>query len=196
MNDNSQNFEYLTTEALNLNNLACDQRKEGDFAEAEKNFRTALDYDTRARGDNHPKIAHRLNNLSVVFIRTGKLDEAKVCLERAWEIMNCKIDITGFRILFMRLCLSLLNDEPYDVYLGQIKTILSAQSLADSADVNQIWGIDDFIFYMSNKLPEDKALLLQTIFNVHNRKKNLTGLNELSLWREQNPESLKTKWNN
>ena len=195
MNPNEQNFEKLISGAIDTNNLACEQRKAGNFAEAEKNFRMALDYDIKARGGNHPKIAHRMNNLSVVLIRTGNFSEAKDNLDQAWKIMNFKSDITGFRILFIRMCLALLNDKPFDTYLGQIKTILNSEELKNKAEAGEPWGIDDFIFYISNKLPEDKALLLQTIFNVHNKKQNLYELNELSLWREQYPESLETEWN-
>ena len=78
--------------AINLNNRALKLRKQGELDVAESLLRQALAIDEKARGETHPKIPHRLNNLCTVLIIQGKLDEAKELLERAREAKPLPID--------------------------------------------------------------------------------------------------------
>jgi tetratricopeptide (TPR) repeat protein len=72
--------------ATTLYNLGILRRQQGDFAEAARLYRRALDIRERKEGPNHPDVAATLNNLAAVEALQGHYEEAKPLLERALSI--------------------------------------------------------------------------------------------------------------
>lgn len=68
------------------------QHDRGEYNQALKNFRRALKAQTKCYGEKHVLVAHTLANIGSVFLRQGRLHEAGVALEKAWEI---KEDLRG-----------------------------------------------------------------------------------------------------
>jgi hypothetical protein len=104
-------------------------------------FGRAVGYSEIGIPRSHPKIPHRLNNLCTVLIMQGKLDEAKVLLVRAWQLKSGQHDLTSARVLYVRLAVALLESEPKEIFVGQLKTLLALESLPDYADVVKVWDI-------------------------------------------------------
>jgi tetratricopeptide (TPR) repeat protein len=62
--------------AESLNDLGLLQKTLGNFVEAEKNYRRAIDIDRVASGPNHPFVAKKLNTLGNLLRETGRSDGA------------------------------------------------------------------------------------------------------------------------
>ena len=116
--------------AGSLNADALDFAKQGKLAEAESLLRQALAIDEQDRGASPPVIPHCLNNLCAVLVVRGKLAEAKWLLSQAWQLKCACHDLTSTRVLVVRLAIALLESQPAEVFVGQLKTLLSLQSLA------------------------------------------------------------------
>ena len=122
-----------------MNNLALQFRKLRRLEKAESLLRRALAIDEKARGETHPIIPHRLNNLCTVLIMQGKLDEAKPLLARAWQIKQGNHDITSARVLFVRLAIAFFESRPAGCFIGQLNALLSGDLLEAKANVAQVW---------------------------------------------------------
>ncbi len=72
--------------ASTLYRLAILRRQQGEFAEAERLYRRALEIREREQGPNHPDVAMVLNNLAALEATRGDYDAAQPLLERALAI--------------------------------------------------------------------------------------------------------------
>lgn len=171
--------------AVDLNNYSLLLRKYGRLENAESNLQRALKIDEDERGKNHPKIAHRLMNLSIALIMQDKFDKAKQCLTRAWSIKQGNHDITSMRILFLQFVKSLFELKPDSNNLGQLKSLLTAEPLKDHADVSQTWDIDYFISFLGKKIPSETIEFLQALVNAMNDRSKVSELDKYEPWVNQ-----------
>jgi len=189
--------EYLALPtSIDLNNAALELRKQGKLAEAEPLLRQALAIEEQDRGATHPKIPHRLNNLCTVLILQGKLAEAKSLLARAWQLKYGRHDLTSTRLLFVRLAIALLEFQPVEVFVGQLKNLLALESLPDHAEVVKVWDITCFIESLRPKIPPDAGDFLTALVSAMNDRTNLADLDRFPEWRNQPPIPLDTPWPN
>lgn len=72
--------------ASTLYSLAILRRQQGEYTEAEKLYRRALEIRERKEGPDHPDIATTLNNLAGLEVAEGNYDAAQPLLERALTI--------------------------------------------------------------------------------------------------------------
>jgi len=180
--------------AIDLNNLALRLRKLSRLEEAEPRLRRALEIDEKARGELHPKIPHRLNNLCTVLVMQDKLNEAKELLARAWRLKTGQHDLTSARLLFVRLAIAMLEAQPSGPFLGQLRTFLELESLADHADVAKIWDISDFIEHLGRRLSPESSDLLTALAAALNDRGTLSDLGRVTEWSSQPPLQLETPW--
>jgi tetratricopeptide (TPR) repeat protein len=66
--------KYQNNQAIDLNNIGNDYFKKGDYENAIRSYKTALDID--------PNFIDTWNNLGVAYIKLGNIDEAKKCQEK------------------------------------------------------------------------------------------------------------------
>jgi serine/threonine protein kinase/Tfp pilus assembly protein PilF len=71
-----------------LNDLATLLLQQGEYAEAARLYRTALDIDRSALGRDHPQVAMHINNLAVTLQRQGRLEEAEPFYAQSLELMQ------------------------------------------------------------------------------------------------------------
>src|SRR5262249_58280601 len=109
---------------LELNEAALECRRAGEFDEAERLLRQAIEIEDRLVTPESPKRPHRRNNLAVVLMCAGKLEEAMQMNAAAWELKAIgQHDLTSGRILFVRTALRLLAADPdVGAYLGHAPT--------------------------------------------------------------------------
>jgi len=176
--------------AIELNRHALELRKAGHLPDAESLLRQALELDEKTLGTTHPKIPHRLMNLSTVLIMQGKLDEARLRLTHAWQLKYGRHDLTSGRLLFVRVALALLELQPTKVFVGQLKTLLMQESVPDHADVARTWDIVCLIESLRPKLPPAGADFLEALADVLNDRKGLPRLDQFPLWQDCNPQPL------
>jgi hypothetical protein len=169
-------------------------RNQGKPAEAEPLLRQALAIDEQDHGATHPIIAHRLNNLCTVLILQDKLAEAKSLLARAWQLKSGRHDLTSPRLLFVRLVMALLESQPVEVFVGQLKNLLALESLPDHADVAKVWNITSFIESLRPKIPPDAGDFLTALASAMNDRTKLADLDRFPEWRDQPPTPLDAPW--
>jgi len=182
--------------AIDLNNAALELRKQCKLAEAEPLLRQALTIDEQDRGATHPKIPHRLNNLCTVLIPQGKLAEAKSRLARAWQLKRSQHDLTSTRLLFVRLAIALLELQPVEVFVGQLKNLLALESLPDHAGVVKVWDITCLIESLRPTIPPDADNFLTALVSAMNDRTKLVDLDRFPEWRNQTPIPLDAPWPN
>ncbi|MGA9131261.1 MAG: hypothetical protein WB384_04590 [Candidatus Sulfotelmatobacter sp.] len=117
----------------------------------------------------------------------GKLDETKKLLKRAWQLKSGQHDLTSTRLLFVRLTVALLETQPTEKFVGQLKTLLALESLPDHADVMKVWDITYFIEHLQPKLSSGSADFLTALATVLNDRTKLPELEEFPAWREAKP---------
>lgn len=171
--------------AVDLNNKALELRKLGRFDEAEPLLREALSIDEEIRGPGEPKIAHRLNNLSTVLVLKGNFAEAKAHLARAWSIkQSTGHDITSPRILWMQLLIGLMENQPTNSYVGQMKSLLSGSPLGDLAHVVETWDISYILNFLQPKLGTRYMEFLGAILCTLNGRSSITELDRFPEWSD------------
>lgn len=148
--------------ALALNNLAHEYRKLGDFAKAEPLTREALELDRTLLGADDPIIPHRLQNLAIVLLMRGAVEDACHELVEAWRLRAGRASLTGPRVLFLRLSAALFRNEPVGVFVGQLKTLLIIDVPAGGGGVSRIWDISYFVTFLGTKLAEGRPRELAT----------------------------------
>jgi len=80
--------------ARTLYNLAILRRQQGEFTEAERLYRRALEIREREQGPDHPDVAVVLNNLAGLEAAQGHYDAAGPLLERALTIRQATLGDT------------------------------------------------------------------------------------------------------
>ncbi|MBL4826186.1 MAG: tetratricopeptide repeat protein [Spongiibacteraceae bacterium] len=180
--------------AQTLNLLAVIQRRRGRLDEAELFARESLCIDEGLREAEDPKIAFRLKNLSTVLMMQGKLQEALRCNTRAWELSGGRIDVITGRILLIRVALCWLGDEEPCLYLGQLKTLLAAESLPLLGGIAREWRADDVIDYLRASLTQEQSRLLAVLVAVLNNVEEGSQLEGFSLWKTRVPVALDVQW--
>ena len=170
--------------ALAFNDFALMLRKEGNAAEAEKYLRLALGIDQRIRGENSPKIPHRLMNLCIALTMQSKLDEARQDLARAWLLKRGRHDITSARILFIRLAVAMMESSPEGEFIGKLKSLVGGGPLAVTGGVVVKWDIDYFIKFLQTRLTPGKSEFVTAVASALNEPGRVSDLNRFPEWRD------------
>jgi len=201
--------------AIELNNFGLLLRDQGKLEESLNCYRKALAIDEKVRAQvdpNHPKIPHRLNNISMVLMLMGKTEEAKGHLERAWALKRQRHDVTSARILWVRVAVALLANEPFEFFLGQLKQLFDTQEFLVSNQVGDFWNVQNVLTYLHAHLTPEHFQLLNVLvdtlnagshFHLEHRsssaiveveKISTTTLDDIDLWKNQKIVSLEKTW--
>ncbi len=179
--------------ALACNQLSVSLRSLGRPGEAEPFSRRALSIDEAARGADHPKIPHRLNNLALVLAMQGQLPEARQLLARAWALNAERHDLTSARIVWTRLFAATMDGEAQPVLLGLMKTLL-ALPLEAAGDISSHWQIAPVIDYVRPRISPPDADLLLHLGETLNDRQRMRGLDAFLNWIDAPPIALDTPW--
>jgi proteasome accessory factor A len=178
-----------------LNQTALELRKRGALGEAERLLRQAIDIEDRRVAADSPKRPHRRNNLAIVLMRAGKLDEAQRLNADAWRLKGDRHDLTSGRILFVRIALRFLReDRDASLHLGQLKTLLHRDVLDCLGDVAPTWDIPDVLAMLRTVLPAADAELLAHVAETLNDRANLGALDACAAWNTAPPAALEVPW--
>jgi hypothetical protein len=157
-------------------------------------MRAALAIDVAGGGATSRKLPHRRNNLATVLLIQGRASDARQEVTLAWQDARTRYDLTSARILTMRLMIALVDGEPEDVFLGQLKTHLAIQPLPDSADVNPLWQVALLLEALTPKLDASALELLRATADVLNGDRPVESLEELARWRNAPALTLDAPW--
>lgn len=181
-------------DAIQINNDAILVRSAGRLEDAEWLMRAALAIDIAGGEATHRKLPHRRNNLGTVLLIQGRAADARQEVTMAWHDAGMRYDLTSARVLTMRLTIALVDGEPEDVFLGQLKTHLAIQPLPDFADVNPLWQVTLLLEALTPKLDANALDLLRAIADVLNGNRQVESLEELACWRDAPPLPLDAPW--
>jgi uncharacterized protein len=84
----SKHFDKLRRTASRFQNRATKYHSQGDAVRPEELYLRALDMQQTMWGQNHPEVAHTLNNLALYYKQLGRLAEARPLYERALVIFR------------------------------------------------------------------------------------------------------------
>jgi hypothetical protein len=157
-------------------------------------MRAALATDLAVRPPHHPKVPHRRNNLGTVLVIQGRLAEAREQVTQAWEQSCGRYDLTSARILTVRLLIALIDREPSELFLGQLKSHLAIQPLQNVAEVDRFWKILPLLDELAPRMSPDDVRLLKAIVRVLNACVPGDPLETIERWREALPLPLDMTW--
>ncbi len=86
----------------------------GDYKQALELYESALQIVNRTFGNTHPDIARILNNLAVIFIKVGRIDEARSNYQKALTIMESIFGKNDKNSQIIRASLNDLEDKLKD----------------------------------------------------------------------------------
>ncbi|MBN1566735.1 MAG: tetratricopeptide repeat protein [Acidobacteria bacterium] len=180
--------------AIALNRLALLLRRTGALTQAEAILRRALRIEEKYLGPEHSKIPHRLNNLSTILMMQGKWTEARETCGRAWLLKSGRRDVVSARILFVRLAIAWLSSEPGDLFVGQMKTLLSDSSLPPADGIARSADYDHIVWFISRKLTVAQTEFLIALSDALNDPGEVGKLHRFSIWKDQIPVPIETPW--
>ena len=181
-------------DAILLNNHAVSLRNARRFEEAEWLMRAALAIDVIVGETARRKLPHRWNNLGTLLLLRGRVGDARREVTHAWVLNATNYDITSARILTVRLTIAMVDNEPGDLFLGQLKTHLAIQPLPDFADVDRRWAMSRMLEMLRPRLDGEAVDLLRAIGEVINRERPLESLDGIPRWQSTPPVPLDEPW--
>jgi hypothetical protein len=180
--------------ALDLNRRALELRKVRRFDEAAALLCRAIGIEDRLLMPDHPKRAHRRNNLAIVWMLADQLDEAERINAAAWWFKACQHDMTSGRILFARIALRWLRNAYATNYLGQLRTLLLQPELSCLGEIDRKWDADDVLDHLRSRLASEKADLLAAIVAALNEPGKVADLERFALWKSAPAVPLDLPW--
>jgi hypothetical protein len=140
------------------------------------------------------KIPHRLANLCTTLVMQDKLEESRQHLSRAWLIKQGDHDITSARILFVRLAVAFLESQSAGHFIGQLKVLISGNTLGTKVNIVRVWDIDPFLANLRAKLVPEITDFLEALVRALNDRSQVSTLDDFGLWRNQSFVSLDAPW--
>ena len=131
--------------AIDLNNHALLLRQLKRLDEAAALLHRAIGIEDRSLPPNHPKRAHRRNNLAIICMLVGRLDEAGHINAEAWSLKAGQHDVTSGRILLARIALCWLRNADASHYLSQLRTLLAQPELSCLGEIDRHWKAADIL---------------------------------------------------
>lgn len=191
-NTDNQNF------VIDLNSQALRLRKLKRYDEAINLLRRAISIENSLLLPQHPKRAHRRNNLAVVLMLHNRIDEATNVNTEAWQLKCVSEgghDITSARILLMRITLQwLAGSSGATICIGQLRTLLELPKLPCLGNINHNWDTSDIINNLRLKLRSDQTDLLVALLESINDQSKITELDRFTVWCQQQPAPLDAPW--
>jgi hypothetical protein len=185
----------LPPDPVDLSLAALEHRKLNRLKHAERLLRQAIRIEDGQVAADSFKRTHRRSNLALVMLRAGKLTEARRLTGEAWRLKGGQHDLTSGRILVVRIALCLLRrHRDVDLYLGQLKTLLSAGPLACPGNITPTWDIADVIGMLRRDLANADAELLVQLVSVLDKRSPLKVLEVFPTWDAAPPLPLETPW--
>ncbi len=184
--------------ALFLNSHALALRRMGHYPQATRMLREAISIEDKYLPPEHAKRPHRRNNRAMVFMLDDQLEKSADLVAEAWNLKSTISDgghdMTSARLLFTRLALDWLCDADPTVHLGQLKTLLSGQSLDCYGSIDPIWDADDIIGKLAESLSSQRIDFLKALIDALNDLDEVDELDAFDFWAKQQPVPLDTPW--
>jgi tetratricopeptide (TPR) repeat protein len=175
--------------AVDLNNHALLLRKLGRFSEAAEYLRRAIAIEDVHLSSRHPKRAHRRNNLAVVLMLAGHVDDAVDANTEAWDLKAhvCEggHDVTSARVLVVRVALQWLTGIDPAASIGALRTLLTWPALPCHGGIEVNWDARDILNEWQKRLSAEQVAVLAALVDALNDGSRLNELDHFPMWRSQ-----------
>jgi tetratricopeptide (TPR) repeat protein len=112
-----------------LNNLGVNSLMALQYPQAILEFRKAMALEQSPIAVDAYRLAHRQVNLAIAHLLNGQREQSRHNLELAWTQARTVLDVLTGRVLLVRLALAFVADEPSDLYIGQLITLMTNHCL-------------------------------------------------------------------
>jgi tetratricopeptide (TPR) repeat protein len=112
-----------------INNLGVNSLMALQYAQAILEFKKAMALEQSPIAVNGYRLAHRQLNLAIAHLLNGQREQSRHNLELAWVPARTELDVLTGRVLLVRLALAFVADEPSELYLGQLITLMTNHCL-------------------------------------------------------------------
>ena len=169
--------------ARELNNIALEYRNDGLLDVAEALLRAALEVERYVYEPAHPKLPHRINNLSSVLLLKGDFEEVDRLTREAWTLKRNRHDMTSARILCLRIILAYSERSDADFFIGQCKSLLERRTpLRYDGDVAREWNFERPLETLRTRIAPDEWSLVNLIVSALNDRRRIAALNQHGRW--------------
>ncbi len=163
--------------SLCYNNLGVNSIYIGNLDEAKEELQKSFELEFHQNKPNYQKLAHRELNISITYLLMNNYEESLLHLNSGWNYKS-KIELTDLlaaRLLLVRLSLSFLLNENFDIFMGQLCTLLDKDILPASG-INLKWSFDNIIKLNMKNCSQDQIKMWNLLYDSINSK-TLLGLN-------------------
>lgn len=132
--------------SLCYNNLGVNSIYRGNNDLALEELQNSFDLELRQNKPNYQKLAHRELNIAITYLLMNKYEKSLLHINSGWNY-KAKIrltDLLASRLLLVRLALSFLLKENFDIFIGQLCTLLD-QDILTASGINLKWSFDNII---------------------------------------------------
>ncbi|MGO8796941.1 MAG: tetratricopeptide repeat protein [Candidatus Sulfotelmatobacter sp.] len=112
-----------------VNNLGVNSLMAHEYRQAILEFEKAAALEQSPIAANACRLAHRQLNLAIAYLLNGQHEQSRHNLELAWVHARTIRDVLTGRVLLVRLALAFVADEPSELYLGQLITLMTNHCL-------------------------------------------------------------------
>ncbi len=112
-----------------INNLGVNSLMAHEYRQAILEFEKAAALEQSPIAANAYRLAHRQLNLAIAYLLNGQREQSRHNLELAWVHARTITDVLTGRVLLVRLALAFVADEPSELYLGQLITLMTNHCL-------------------------------------------------------------------
>lgn len=142
--------------SLCYNNLGVNSIYRGNNEIALEEIQNSFDLEFQQNKPNYQKLAHRELNIAIIYLLINNYEESLLHINSGWNYKS-KIalnDLLAARLLLVRLSLSFFLEENFDIFIGQLCTLLDKDILPASG-INLKWSFDNILkLSLKNCSPE------------------------------------------
>jgi hypothetical protein len=177
-----------------LNNASYGMRQQGQAEQCEPIDRIVAEATEKKLGATHPLTLHRRNNLVLDLLLLGRAAEARALLDQNWKAGAEQFANLTPRIPFLAYLSARVEGQPADLFLGQVKTLVTGPELPTSPDIGVPWDLGYFFEQLRERLPNGAPEILTALVAAQNDRANLPALDSFQEWVDQPPIPLDVTW--
>ncbi len=183
--------------SLCLNNLGVLSILRGNILDAVDQFSNSLKIELDQKNPKKQRLAHHELNIGVAFLLADDPIKALMHLKSGWDYKAeiGRSDLLTARLLLARLAASFSMKENYDLFIGQLNTLLSENVLAASG-INVKWSLEKPLKLKINRFTTEQISQWNLYCQLLNSKTFLISNTELDIPDENGKRNLNEEWPN
>jgi tetratricopeptide (TPR) repeat protein len=187
--------EKSTKLSLCLNNLGVLSLLRGNISNAIAHFNNSLKIEHTQKNPKKQNLAHHELNLGVAFLLSDDPVNSLKHIQAGWDYKTeiGRSDLLTARLLLARLAASFSMKENYDLFIGQLNTLLSGKVLPASG-INVKWSLEKPLKLKINRFSTEQVSKWNLYCKLLCSKTFLNSNIELDIPDEKGKRNLNEEW--